>query len=48
MNTTIGCIITNADLNKAQMNKIASMAHNGYARCIRPVHTSSDGDTILR
>ena len=47
MNTTIGCIITNADLNKAQMNKIASMAHNGYARCIRPVHTSSDGDTIF-
>lgn len=47
MNTTIGCIITNADLNKAQMNKIASMAHNGYARCIRPVHTSNDGDTIF-
>lgn len=47
MNTTIGCIITNADLTKAQMNKIASMAHNGYARCIRPVHTSSDGDTIF-
>lgn len=47
MNTTIGCVITNADLNKAQMNKIASMAHNGYARCIRPVHTSNDGDTIF-
>lgn len=47
MNTTIGCILTNADLTKAQMNKIASMAHNGYARCIRPVHTSSDGDTIF-
>ncbi len=47
MNTTIGCIITNADLNKAQMNKVASMSHNAYARCIRPVHTSSDGDTIF-
>lgn len=47
MNTTIGCIITNADLTKAQMNKVASMAHNGYARCIRPVHTSNDGDTIF-
>lgn len=47
MNTTIGCIITNADLNKAQMNKVASMAHNGYARTIRPVHTSNDGDTIF-
>ena len=47
MNTTIGCIITNANLSKAQINKVASMAHNGYARTIRPVHTSSDGDTIF-
>lgn len=46
-NTTIGCILTNAKLDKAQMNKVASMAHNGYARTIRPVHTSSDGDTIF-
>lgn len=46
-NTTLGCVLTNADLNKAQMNKIASMAHNGYAHCIRPVHTSNDGDTIF-
>ena len=46
-NTTIACILTNADLNKAQMNKIASMAHNAYARTIRPVHTSNDGDTIF-
>ena len=46
-NTTIGCIITNANLNKAQMNKIASMTHNAYARTIRPVHTSNDGDTVF-
>ena len=46
-NTTIACILTNADLDKAQMNKIASMAHNAYARTIRPVHTSNDGDTIF-
>ena len=45
-NTTIGAIMTNADFNKAQLSKIASMAHNGYARCINPVHTSLDGDTI--
>ena len=47
MNTTIGCIITNADLTKAQMNKLASITHNAYASCIRPVHTSNDGDTIF-
>lgn len=46
-NTTIGCIITNGNLTKAQMSKVASMAHNGYARAIRPVHTSLDGDTIF-
>lgn len=46
-NTTIGCIVTNAKLNKGQINKVASMTHNGYARAISPVHTSGDGDTIF-
>lgn len=46
-NTTLGCIITNGKLTKDQANKLASMAHNGYARTIRPVHTSADGDTIF-
>ncbi len=45
-NTTIGVVITNAGFNKTQLCKIASMAHNGYARSIRPVHTSADGDSI--
>lgn len=46
-NTTIGVIATNAILNKAEANKIAQMAHNGYARSINPVHTMLDGDTIF-
>ncbi len=46
-NTTIGVLATNAKLTKAQGNKIASLAHNGLARTIRPVHTSVDGDTIF-
>ena len=45
-NTTIGAILTNARMDKTAMNKIASMAHNGYARAIRPVHTMADGDSI--
>lgn len=45
-NTTIGVIVTNAAFNKTQLCKIASMTHNGYARSIRPVHTSADGDSI--
>lgn len=46
-NTTIACIMTNAKLTKAQCQKIASIAHDGYARAISPVHTSADGDTIF-
>lgn len=46
LNTTIGAIITNANLDKAQMNKVAAMASNGIARTIRPVNTSMDGDSI--
>lgn len=45
-NTTLGIIITNADLNKLQLCKVAGMTHNGYARSINPVHTSLDGDSI--
>ncbi|MCR5008124.1 MAG: P1 family peptidase [Oribacterium sp.] len=45
-NTTIGVVISNASFNKSQLCKIAGMAHNGYARSIRPVHTSADGDSI--
>ncbi len=46
-NTTIGLIVTNASLTKAQTNKLAEMAHDGYARAIQPTHTVSDGDTIF-
>ncbi|MCL2632406.1 MAG: P1 family peptidase [Coriobacteriia bacterium] len=46
-NTTIGCILTNAQLTKAQATRVASMAHDGFARAIEPVHTSNDGDTIF-
>lgn len=45
-NTTIGAIVTNANLDKASMNKVAAMASNGVARTIRPVNTSMDGDSI--
>ena len=45
-NTTIGAVITNAAFNKSQLCKIAGMTHNGFARSIRPVHTSADGDSI--
>ena len=45
-NTTICVVLTNAHFEKAQLCKIAGMAHDGYARSINPVHTSADGDSI--
>ena len=45
-NTTISIVLTNASFRKAELCKIAGMAHDGYARSIHPVHTSMDGDSI--
>lgn len=45
-NTTIGCMITNAKFDKAKLNKLAAMTRNAYARCINPVGTMADGDSI--
>lgn len=45
-NTTIGAVITNGSFSKAEMTKIASMARSAYSRCINPVGTMADGDTI--
>ncbi|MCF8001607.1 MAG: P1 family peptidase [Halanaerobiales bacterium] len=46
-NTTIGAIITNAKLDKSEANKIASIAHDGYAKTMIPSHSLVDGDTIF-
>jgi L-aminopeptidase/D-esterase-like protein len=46
-NTTLGIVATNARLTKAQAKKLASMAHDGFARSMRPAHTMVDGDTIF-
>jgi L-aminopeptidase/D-esterase-like protein len=45
-NTTVCVVFTNARFDKAQLCKIAGMAHDGFARSIRPVHTTVDGDSI--
>lgn len=46
-NTTIGCILTDAKLDKVGANKLAAIAHNGLARTIAPAHTDYDGDTLF-
>ena len=46
-NTTIGVIATDAKLTREQVNRLALLAHDGYAMAIRPVHMPMDGDTIF-
>ena len=46
-NTTLSCLITNAKLSKTQANKLASILHDGFARAIKPVHGTLDGDAIF-
>jgi D-aminopeptidase len=46
-NTTIAVIATDAKLNKAQCNRVAVMAQDGFARAIYPVHTPLDGDVVF-
>jgi L-aminopeptidase/D-esterase-like protein len=47
LNTTIGVIVTDAALDKAEASKVASVAHDGMARAIRPAHSMTDGDTVF-
>ena len=46
-NTTIGIIMTDAKLSKAEAQSLARIGHDGLARTIRPVHTRMDGDTLF-
>ena len=39
-------MFTNARLSVADLQKVANMASTGMARCIRPVFTMADGDTV--
>ncbi len=47
LNTTIGVVATSAQLDKAEAAKLASVAHDGLARAIRPAHGMTDGDTVF-
>ena len=46
-NTTLAVVATDADLTRDEALRVAIMAHDGYARAIRPVHTPFDGDTVF-
>ena len=46
-NTTIGAVVTDARLTKEQSNRVATVAHDGIGRAVRPAHTLYDGDTLF-
>ncbi|OCJ15252.1 peptidase T4 [Rhizobium sp. AC44/96] len=45
--TTIGVIVTDAVLTKAETHRLAIMAHDGFARALLPAHLPLDGDTVF-
>ncbi|MFJ9129619.1 P1 family peptidase [Streptomyces sp. NPDC102340] len=47
LNTTLAIVATDADLTRAQAQKVAGTAHDGIARAVRPVHLLNDGDTVF-
>lgn len=47
LNTTIGVVATNAPLDTVGCHRMATTAHDGLARAIRPAHSPLDGDTIF-
>jgi L-aminopeptidase/D-esterase-like protein len=45
--TVIAVVATSAELTTAECRRLATMAHDGIARAVRPAHTPLDGDTVF-
>ena len=46
-NTTITAVVTNADITRSDMKRLAIMVHTSMGSTIRPFHTPWDGDTLF-
>jgi L-aminopeptidase/D-esterase-like protein len=46
-NTVIAVIATDAPVTRANLKRMAMMAHDGIAKSLSPAHTPMDGDTIF-
>jgi L-aminopeptidase/D-esterase-like protein len=46
-NTTLICLVTDAELTKVGCGIVAKMAHAGMARAVDPVHSAVDGDVVF-
>lgn len=47
LNTTIGVVAVDAELSKAECQRLAMAAQDGLARAVRPAHSMFDGDTVF-
>jgi L-aminopeptidase/D-esterase-like protein len=43
----LGVVVSNANITKSEATKISAVCHDAYARAIKPVHSSNDGDSIF-
>jgi L-aminopeptidase/D-esterase-like protein len=46
-NTTLAVVAIDAELSRTELKRIAIMAHDGFARALRPIHTPFDGDIVF-
>jgi L-aminopeptidase/D-esterase-like protein len=46
-NTTLVCVMTDAELTKPGCGIVAKMAQSGMARAVDPVHSAFDGDVVF-
>ncbi len=46
-NTVIGVVATNASLSKKEASRLAAAGQDAITVCVRPAHTSFDGDTVF-
>lgn len=47
LNTTVGVVVVDAELTKAECRRLAMAAQDGLARAVRPAHSMFDGDTVF-
>ncbi len=47
INTTLAIVATDAVLTRGEAKRLAVMAHDGFARALRPTHATLDGDVVF-
>jgi L-aminopeptidase/D-esterase-like protein len=47
VNTTIGCVVTDAALSRGEATRVAQLAMQGFVRSLSPPHLASDGDALF-